>query len=220
MPNKKSGIKTFIFAIIMSAPTPLIIGLSFLIGRSSTQIANFIRKTMEFLAILISFVVYLITQSKGFNDDVKKQSLERQSNRFVGLMMTLCGVVMLVITFLIKHEDNGNVLPVLAITVYGGAINLMFWIRYSRLNKATRNGILAVQVRLYRAKTMIDASVVIALLPVFIVPESTLSYWFDIVGSVIVALYLIWSGVRTIYKQSKPQDLVEDIVNMDIIKNK
>jgi predicted Co/Zn/Cd cation transporter (cation efflux family) len=116
---------------------------------------------------------------------------------------------MLVITCLIKHEDNGNVLPVLAITVYGGVINLIFWIRYARLNKAMPNGILAVQVRLYRAKTLIDASVAIALLPVFIVPESTLSYWFDIVGSVIVALYLIWSGVRTIYKQGKIQDLLE-----------
>jgi hypothetical protein len=44
---------------------------------------------------------------------------------------------------------------------------------------------------------------------VFIVPESTLSYWFDVVGSIIVALYLIWSGVRTIYKQGKIQDLLE-----------
>ena len=213
MSNKRSGIKTFIFAIIMSAPTPLIIGLSFIVGRSSTQIADFIRKTMEFLAILISFIVYLITQGKKFGDETKKQKLERQSNRFVGLMMTLCGVVMLVITFLVKHEDNGNVLPVLAITIYGGVINLIFWIRYSRLNKAVPNGILAVQVRLYRAKTMIDASVAIALLPVFIVPESTLSYWFDVVGSIIVALYLIWSGVRTIYKQGKIQDLIDDFTN-------
>ena len=205
MSTKKSGIKTFIWAIIMSAPTPIIIGLSFLVGRSSTQIADFVRKTAEFLAILMSFVIYLITQRKGFNDEIKKQKLERQSNRFVGLMMALCGLVMLVITFIIKHEDKGNVLPVFAITVYGGTINLIFWIRYALLNKTAQNGILAVQVRLYRAKTLVDASVVIALLPVLIAPKSEISYWFDIVGSIIVALYLIYSGIKTIYKQNKAE---------------
>ncbi|MBE5741982.1 MAG: transporter [Clostridiales bacterium] len=204
MTEKRLGTKTFIWAIIMSAPSPLVVGLGLLVGRSSTQIADFVRKSAELFAIIISFIVFLRTQKYVERDEMRKQTLERRANIFVGLMMLFAGIIMLILTFLISHTDKGNVIPALAIIVFGGTVNSIFWIRYTRLNKTQPNSIFAVQIRLYRAKTLVDMSVIIALLSVLIAPQSVVSYWIDFIGSIIVSLYIIWSGTRTVYKQIKP----------------
>lgn len=60
-----------------------------------------------------------------------------------------------------------------------------------------------MEARLYRTKTLVDASVSIALLSVLIAPQSVISYWLDLIGSLIVAIYLIWCGARTIYEEGK-----------------
>ena len=61
MSSKKSGSRTLLMSVLMSAPGPLIIGLGLLVGRSSTQIADFIRRSAELLAIIMAFVIYKIT---------------------------------------------------------------------------------------------------------------------------------------------------------------
>jgi len=78
--------------------------------------------------------------------------------------------------------------------------NSIFWVKYTKLNRAEPNAILAVQARLYRAKTLVDACVTTALLSVVIAPASQLSIWLDFIGSIIVAVYLIWCGMKTIYE--------------------
>ena len=73
--------------------------------------------------------------------------------------------------------------------------------KYTLLNKAEPNAILMVQSRLYRAKTLVDSCVTVALLSVLIAPETAVSYWLDFIGSLIVAVYLIWCGCRTVYEE-------------------
>ena len=76
-------------------------------------------------------------------------------------------------------------------------------IEYTKLNKIEPNAILAVQARLYRAKSLVDSCVSIALLSVALFPESPVSYYLDLIGSVIVALYLIRCGIQTILERIK-----------------
>ena len=203
MSKKKSGVKTLLWSIIMSAPGPLVVGLGLIAGRSSTQIADFVRRSAELLAIIMSFVVYTMTQKDGVCDEVRKRKMERRSNIFVGSMMCLAGAIMAVLAFAINNEDKGNVIPGLVIAVLGVIANSIFWVKYTRLNKAEPNAILAVQARLYRAKSLVDTSVTVALAAVLINPTSAVSYWLDLIGSLIVALYLIWCGARTIYEERK-----------------
>ena len=203
MNDKKSGAKTLLWSIIMSSPGPLVVGLGLLAGRSSTQIADFVRRSAELLAIIMSFVVYLAVTKQGVTDEIKKRKMERSSNVFVGSMMCLAGGVMAVLAFTMNNEDKGNVLPGLAIAVLGVIANSIFWIKYTRINQAEPNAIMAVQARLYRAKTLVDSSVTIALLSVLIAPQSSVSYWLDLMGSMIVAVYLIWCGIQTIYEELK-----------------
>jgi len=200
MSNKKSGAKTLLWSVLMSSPGPLVVGLGLLSGRSSTQIADFFRRSAELLAIIMSFVIYKITTKDEVCDEERKQKLERGSNIFVGAMMCIGGATMVLLALMSENEDKGNVIPGLSIAVLGVIANSIFWRKYTKLNKAEPNAILKVQARLYRAKTLVDSCVTIALLSVVIMPGSIVSYWLDFIGSLIVAVYLIWCGVRTIYE--------------------
>lgn len=201
--QKKSGAKTLLWSVIMSAPGPLIIGLGLFVGRSSTQIADFVRRSSELLAIIMAYVVYKITTKDGVCDTKRKEQLEKISNLFVGAMMCLGGSLMLLLTFVSEQEDKGNVIPGLAIALLGVIANTIFWRKYTKLNRQEPNAILAVQARLYRAKSLVDSCVTIALLSVVLFPASIISYYLDLVGSVIVALYLIWCGIQTIAERIK-----------------
>ena len=200
MSNQKSGSRTLLMSVLMSSPGPLVVGLGLLAGRSSTQIADFVRRSSELLAIIMAFVVYKLTTKDGTCDETKKKKLERTSNTFVGAMMCLGGIFMIVLTLMSGGADKGNVIPGLAIAVLGVIANTIFWRKYTKLNKAEPNAILAVQARLYRAKSLVDGCVTIALLSVVIAPGSQISSWLDFIGSLIVAAYLIWCGIQTIYE--------------------
>ena len=201
--DKKSGAKTLLVSIIMNLPGPLVVGLGLLAGQSSTQIADFVRRSAELLAIIMSFIIYLIVAKHDNYDDIKKHKLESYSNIFVGSMMFLAGIIMIILALTMNNEDKGNVIPGIAIALLGAIANGIFWIKYTRLNKSEPNRILAVQSRLYRAKTLIDTSVLIALVSVLIAPQSRVSYWLDFIGSIIVAIYLLWCGIQTIYEAAK-----------------
>jgi len=201
--NKKSGGKTLLWSVIMSAPGPLVVGLGLMAGRSSTQLADFVRRSSELLAIIMAYVTYRLTTRDGQTDLVKKVRLERISNLFVGAMMCLGGSIMLVLAFVSENTDKGNVIPGLSIAILGVIANTIFWRRYAKLNRAEPNAILAVQARLYRAKSLVDCCVTISLLSVALAPETMLSYWLDTIGSVIVAAYLVFCGVQTIRERIK-----------------
>ena len=100
MKKEGSGSRTLLLSVLMSAPGPLILGLGLLAGRSSTQIADFVRRSAELLAIIMSFAVYRITTKEGACDETKRMKLERRSNAFVGAMMCLGGSLMVLLTFL------------------------------------------------------------------------------------------------------------------------
>ena len=210
MNEKKSGAKTLLWSIIMSSPGPLTVGLSLLSGTSSTQIADFVRRSAELLAIITSYVIYTTVTQRDVYDEGKKRQLERDSNIFVGWMMFLAGAIMALFAFTISHEDKGNVIPGIIIALLGASANSVFWVKYTRLNRAQPNAIMAVQARLYRAKTLVDANVIIALVPVLIAPQSAVSYWFDLVGSIIVSVYMMWSSMQTII-EAKRKTKIEKI---------
>ena len=201
--NTKSGSRTLLLSVLMSAPGPLVVGLGLLAGRSSTQIADFVRRSAELLAIIMSFVVYRITTKEGGCDGDRRAKLERRSNTFVGAMMCLGGAFMVLLAFLSDTTDKGNVIPGLAIAVMGVIANTAFWVKYTKLNRAEPNAILQVQSRLYRAKALVDGCVTIALLSVVIAPASSVSLWLDFIGSLIVALYLIYCGLQTILEAAR-----------------
>ena len=116
MKEKRSGSRTLLWSVIMSAPGPLVVGLGLLVGRSSTQIADFVRRSAELLAIIMEFVTYRLTGGEE-RSAAEKERLERISNLFVGAMMCLGGSIMLVLAFVSDNGDKGNVIPGLTIAL-------------------------------------------------------------------------------------------------------
>lgn len=108
---------------------------------------------------------------------------------------------MLFITFYSLNFQKGNAIPGLIIAVLGVITNSWFFLRYSRLNRKQPDAILAVQSRLYLAKSIVGTSVTISL--AFVVFASTAPYtkYVDIVGSIIVAIYLIINGIVIIRRR-------------------
>lgn len=199
-----SGTRTLLLSVLLSAPGPLVVGLGLLAGQSSTQIADFVRRSAELLAIVISFAVYRITTKDGAGGAEQRAVLERRSNVFVGVMMCVAGAAMVLTTFVTDSENAGSVIPGLVIATMGLIVNSAFWIKYTRLNSREPNAILHVQSRLYRAKSLVDGAVTIALLSLIIAPGSSWSSWLDFAGALVVAAYLVFCGLQTVLESGNP----------------
>ena len=198
MEKKQSAGRTLMWSVIMASPGPLVLGLGLFFGRSSTQIADFIRRTSEFLAIVMSFLIFRITSRHSFDDECKRARLEHISSMFVGVMMCIAGGLMVGITLASDNSDKGNVIPSVVIAILSVSANSVFLGRYIRLNTLHPNRIFVVNSRLYASKCLIDSCVIIALLTVAIWPDTRFSHAVDFGGSFVVALYMLWSGIRVI----------------------
>lgn len=199
----KAGKKTLLLSVLMSTPGPLIVGIGLIIGNSSTQLADFIRRSLELFAIILAFIVYLVTTKDNNINNCKKKKLEMITNNCVSIIMIICGIIMLLLAIFSKNTEKGNVTLGLLIACLGMIANSIFWIRYHFLGIKTNNDILKVQSNLYRAKTFVDTSVTVTLFVVMLAKSQSVSYYFDLIGTCIVSLYLLYTGIKNLYKNLK-----------------
>lgn len=204
--KQKAGERTLLTSVILSSPGSIVVGIGLFLGRSSTQIADFIRRTAELVAIIVSWLVFRHLHKCGNPDAVHKNKLEHIANLFVGAAMCLSGTAMIFIAFFSTDTEKGNVIPGLVIAVLGVTTNSWFWFRYRKLNQDSPDAILAVQSRLYRAKALVDACVTAALTFVAVAPDSTAACYVDLGGSIIVAVYLVINGIITLQGKKKMPD--------------
>lgn len=200
---KKSGKITLLWSVLMSSAGPLVVGVGLLIGKSSTQLADFIRRSTELLGIILSFIIYCITTKDENVKEDKKQKLEKTANIFVSLSMILSGTVMSILALALHEQEKGNVVPGLLIALLGLTANTFFWIKYAKLGKVEDNAILKTQSKLYRAKTFVDGSVTIALLVMLLSNNQNVANSFDLIGTCIVSVYLIYTGITSFIKEMK-----------------
>lgn len=198
-----SGERTLLASVLLSSPGPLILGVGLFFGRSSTQLADFIRRTAELVTIVVSWIVFRILRKNDQANEMKKKKLERLANQCVGASMILSGLAMLFVAFLAPASEKGNVLPALVIAVLGVITNTWFYFRYYFLNRKQPNGILATQSKLYFAKSLVDLCVSIALAILVVNPEAPFSHYVDFGGSAVVSIYLITNGMIIIRKNMK-----------------
>ena len=201
--KSKSGERTLFASVMLSSPGPIVVGIGLMLGRSSTQLADFIRRTAELAAIIISWLIFKITHKDGAYDAIKKAELERIAGLCVGAAMCLSGAAMLFIALLSYGGEKGNVIPGLVIAVLGVIVNTWFWFRYSKLNRVTPNAIFAAQSRLYGAKSLVDTCITLALGTIAVAPDSSAAIYMDIAGSIAVSVYLVITGAVTLFGKQK-----------------
>ena len=197
--KNQSGGRTMLLSVWMSAPGPIVEGLALMQGQSATQVADFVRRSAELLALVMALVLYRMTIHAS---EEKRILLERRSNRFVGAVMCLSGLIMAAAALFGPKGEQGNVVPGLVIALLGAVANTLFWRKYARLSRENGSAILAVQSRLYRAKSLVDGCVTLALTAMLCLPGSAAANLFDTVGSAVVAFYLVYCGLRTLREQN------------------
>lgn len=190
--------KTFLASMLLSLWAPLATGIAVFMSRSVTQIADFIRRTVEFLVLLLSWLVFRYLTQGEEPDEKTKKRWEKIVNLGVAVALGLSGLIMLFLALfrLPNFKPGGNVIPGLVIAVLGFAVNLWFWQRYSAMERAGPCPVVGAQRQLYLAKIFVDICVILALATVAFIPAHAVTKHVDALGSVAVSLYLLWTPLR------------------------
>lgn len=195
--NISKGEKTMLTAIIFSAPGPIATGIPAILSKSATQIADFIRRSTELIAIIISWLVYKKIHKPDENP-VDKERLTRISNLAVTIAMILSGITMFAVGIgrLFSYKVTGKVIIGLITAIMGSLFNSFFALRYKAIVLEHHNPIIERQYKLYKAKAYVDLVVLVALATVFIAPHSQIARYVDAIGCIVVAVYLIHNGIK------------------------
>ncbi len=190
--------KTLLTALLLSAPGPLVTGFAAFSSHSTTQLADFMRRTMELVALFLSWWVFRQIQRNTALNEVDQARLERTAGLTVAGVMMGSGLIMSIVTLsrLAIYAPTGNAISGLVIALLGLLTNGWFWWRYAALTREQYSSVIAAQQKLYRAKTSVDFCVVAALTAVTLAPLHPATRYVDVIGSIIVAGYLFWSGLR------------------------
>ena len=197
-----SRTKTLLTSLLLSAPGPLVTGIALLTSHSTTQLADFLRRGVELVAIFISWWVFRKLSRPPLPDETQQARLERTSGLTTAGAMACSGAALLVVALsrISAFEPGGNVTMGLIIAILGVLTNGWFWRRYTAMTQEHYSAVIAAQAQLYRAKTTVDLCVTAALAAVAIAPVHPVTRYIDIFGSIIVAIYLLWSGIRIAQK--------------------
>lgn len=190
--------KTLLIALLLSAPGPILTGLAVLNSQSTTQLADFLRRGVELMVLFLSWWVFRKLH-RSPHTEADQARLEHIAGFSVAGAMLVSGVIMLLIALARSPSmgAGGSVTAGLVIAVFGLLTNGFFWLRYRAMTREQYNAVIASQLNLYRAKTTVDLTVVIALGAVALAPTHPITPIIDLAGSVMVAGYLLWSGFRT-----------------------
>ena len=202
--------KTLLTALLLSTPGPLLTGLAAISSNSTTQWADFIRRSVELVALILSWWVFHRIQRDKALSNADRARQEQVVGLSVAGTMVFSGIILsaLAVSRLSMFEPGGTLLPGLTIAALGLVANGWFWRRYTVLTREQFNAVIAAQVKLYRAKASVDLCVVTALAAVAVAPSHPATRYVDLLGSIAVAGYLLWSGFRMV--QSNQGDAREN----------
>ena len=192
-------------AWMVSLLAPLTTGLAHYVGRTSVLLADFLRRSNEFLALLLAWIVFLkVCQAEEEGQEGKVIRLEKLSSSFMALVMFISGGVVLysAVNQLLTPEPPGWLIPGMVINGGGLLVNGYFWYKNYQLNQKKDTVLMANQWRFYRAKTLMDLVVLTSLLITNFQLLGELSWLSDPLGSIIVAAFM-WFSASRIYSASK-----------------
>jgi len=190
--------KTMLVAFLLSSPGPLLTGIAALSSQSATQIADFLRRSSELVALFVAWWVFRKMQRDTTTDQVFQKKMSRIANLTVSIAMICSGIAMFIVGVirLFVFNVGGKVILGLMIAVLGLITNSWFWWRYWSMNQEIPDSVIEGQRNLYRAKACVDIAVVSALAAVLFAPEHPATQYVDAVGCMIVAFYLFYSGAK------------------------
>lgn len=194
--------KTLLASLLLSMWGPLTTGAAVLLSNSTTQLADFIRRSVELVALFVTWNVFRYLTRNTHLSPERKAKMEKTAGISVAIALCCSGTVMLLLALyrFPTFEPGGNVYPGLVIAVLGLITNSWFWRRYLRFTLEKYSTIIEAQRKLYRAKAGVDSCVIAALIAVAFYPAHPATRYIDILGSLVLSAYLLWSGIKTAQK--------------------
>ena len=138
--------------------------------------------------------MYELTAGKDLSNDTRKARLESFVKYFTGLSMCLSGAVMIYVAVANFGGEKGSVLTSLILAIIGAVINAKLYFNYRKME----NVVLSVQAKLHRVKMLLDCFMSFLLLMWMLLPIEAVRSYADVIGSVLISIYLIWSGIRVL----------------------
>jgi len=192
--------RTMLVAFLLSSPGPLLTGIAALSSQSATQIADFLRRSSELVALVVAWLIFRKIKRDMTQDQVFQNKMTTIANLTVSIAMICSGIAMFIVGVirLFVFHISGKVILGLVIAVLGLITNSWFWWRYRNMNREIPDSVIEGQRNLYWAKSYVDLTVVSALTAVLLAPTHPATQYVDAVGCMIVAFYLLYSGFKMI----------------------
>ena len=197
----KKGRKNLIMATLVCVPGPLWLAFSMRGGANSTQIADLIKRSCDFLTVALAWLVFELTTSNSIGG-VAKRRLEKFIKYFTSASMCLSGVIMIYVAIATLDGHHGNMFPSLFLAATGALINVGLVLNY----RSMKNPVLMVQAKLHSTKALLDFGLVAILLTWILCPYDVVRHYADLVGTIVISLYLIWSGLRVLKIGKKDEE--------------
>jgi divalent metal cation (Fe/Co/Zn/Cd) transporter len=189
--------RTLAWSLALSAWGPPVTAVAVVLSRSTTQLADFVRRSTELAAIAVAFVAHRRTAAAGVPEATRLRWHARARGTTRAALVA-SGVAILVVAALRADafRPTGPLWIGLGVATLGLVVNAAFWRRYARLERAAPDAIVTSQRVLFRAKCLVDAGVVASLATSLATPGTPLARAADLAGSLVVAAYLLWSAAR------------------------
>lgn len=196
-PSSRQRGRTLAWSLALSAWGPPVTAIAAVLSRSSTQLADCVRRSTELVAIAVAFAAHRrsvdVTATEA--ERARWQARTRTATRAA---LAVSGFAVLAVAVLRGGtvETAGPLWIGLSVAMLGLAVNAGFWRRYARLQSRACDPIVTSQRVLFRAKCLVDAGVVTSLTTSLLTPGTPVARAADLGGAVAVAAYLIWSAFR------------------------
>ncbi|MFU8786648.1 MAG: cation transporter [Candidatus Izemoplasmataceae bacterium] len=201
---KNSRQRTLWLSVIFSAFGPFVLIIALTMNTSTTQFADFIRRTTELFVLVLALWTYKKLENSGN---------QAKDNRYKYMIYLASGIVLwlssMILSYLLIQNlmhpvyPEGNVIIGLSVAGLGIIFNGYFAVRYTLFNKETPHAVMDTQGKLYQAKTIVDVNVFIALFSVLLFSNIETRYWIDNIGTMIIIGYLFYRGFKLILESDK-----------------
>lgn len=197
--------RTLVWSLVLSAWGPPVTALAVVLSHSTTQLADFVRRTTELVAIAVAYLAHRRTAAADVPASARLR-WEARTRRATRAALTVSGVAVatLAVARCGTFRPGGPLWIGLTVATLGLLVNAGFWRRYVRLEGIGPDPLVASQRILFRAKCLVDAGVVASLATAMLASDRPVARWADLAGSLAVAGYLLWSATRPAGAQPPP----------------
>jgi ferrous-iron efflux pump FieF len=200
LPTAAQARERSVFTGLLFGAVTLIPGLvAVILGHSTTLLADWLRSFSETFAILLSWLTLRkVTRGRRTDYDYGYGKLESLSSLIVAAAMTLsfAAIVFSAVSRIRQPEPVKQVGWGLLISTGAAVINVVLWRRNYRLAQQEQSPIMESQWRLFRAKAVVNVTVISALGLSVLLRRFTWSLYVDPIGSLIVAGFLLASAYQ------------------------